>query len=110
MRPGKSRLCRSALARRRHFVITGRRSSDDEYFLAIVPECDIKGYSVALIDKLDYIILKAISCQITVGNLLETVKQYFDEKDLNDSLPEYRKLILGRIKMLLSNKLISCKK
>lgn len=84
--------------------------SDDEYFLAIVPECDIKGYSLVLIDKLDCIILKTISCQITVGNLMETLKQYFDEEDLNDSLSEYCKLILGRIKMLLSNKLISCKK
>ena len=41
---------------------------------------------------------------------METLKQYFDEEDLNDSLSEYRKLFFGRIKMLLANKLISCEK
>ena len=83
---------------------------DLDYLLAIIPECDTNLFSLLIIDRLDYLMLKKIMPGITIGDLLEKLKEHFDEDDLNDSMDEYRRLIFGRIKMAIVNKLVTCKK
>ena len=65
----------------------------------LIPECDIEGFSIGNIDGLDLILLKILEKTKTVQELLEELKAYFDETELNKSEIQFEKLIFGRIKL-----------
>ncbi|HEY5464820.1 MAG TPA: DUF6734 family protein [Hanamia sp.] len=74
--------------------------------VALIPECDQKGYSIACIDDLSLLILGLLKKPMTIKCLLGLIATSFDMKELKTCLPEFEQLIFGRIKQGLLNKLI----
>jgi hypothetical protein len=64
----------------------------------IVPECERGGFTIESIDDLDLILLKILEETKMVQELLDELREYFDEIELNKSKVEFEKLIFGRIK------------
>lgn len=75
-------------------------------YTAIIPECDLQGYSLINMDDLDLLLIQNLKNPFSINELLNEVKQSFDPIDLEDSLAEFEILILGRIKRLLQTKII----
>jgi len=75
-------------------------------YTAIIPECDLQGYSLINMDDLDLLLIQNLKTPFSIYELLNEVKQSFDPIDLEDSLAEFEILILGRIKRLLQTKII----
>jgi hypothetical protein len=76
------------------------------FYTAIIPECDLQGYSLFSIDELDMLLLQNLKKPITVYGLLNQAKSLFDPTDLEESAAEFEILIFGRIKIALQRKLI----
>ncbi len=72
----------------------------------MVPESNVKGYSLNNIDRLDVEIINILKEKKTVGELLRICKNLFNDQDLAHSKEEFKKLIFGRIKKALHNKSI----
>ena len=72
----------------------------------LVPECDQYGYSLTNIDELDCLLLQTVKEPKSIRDLFEQIKFAFDPDDLAISVPEFEKLIFGRIKNGLLNKSI----
>ncbi|TRX26595.1 hypothetical protein FNW25_08210 [Flavobacterium franklandianum] len=68
-------------------------------YAVLTPECDVEGFSTEKIDNLDLIILEILEKAKTVQELLDKLKSYFDDDELNKSQKEFEKLIFGRIKL-----------
>ncbi len=75
-------------------------------YTLVVPESDQHGYSLSNVDDLDLMLLQTIKDPIPVCELFEQVKSAFDPEDLQNSKPEFERLIFGRIKRGLLNKSI----
>ena len=75
-------------------------------YTLVVPECDQYGYSVTNIDELDCLLLQTVKEPKSIRDLFEQIKFAFDPDDLASSVPEFEKLIFGRIKNGLLNKSI----
>lgn len=75
-------------------------------YTLVIPECDQRGYSLASIDELDCLLLQMLIEPKTIGELFDQIKFAFDPDDLASSLPEFERLIFGRIKKGLQNKSI----
>jgi hypothetical protein len=80
-------------------------SKPSTVYIGIIPECDIRGYSLVSMDKLDTLILQQINLPISIGKLIDKVKPLFSLGDTVD-LPRFESLIYGRIKYGLLNKTI----
>jgi len=65
----------------------------------IIPECDSLGFSIGRIDSLDSILLEILKKAKSIQELLDELKEYFDEDELNQSQSEFEKLVFGRIKL-----------
>ena len=65
----------------------------------IIPECDSLGFSIENIDGLDLILLEILKKSKSIQELLDELKAYFDEDELNQSQSEFEKLVFGRIKL-----------
>lgn len=65
----------------------------------VIPECHEEGVSLINVDFLDIIILSILQTSKTIRELLDELKEYFGEDELENSQVEYEKLILGRIKL-----------
>jgi hypothetical protein len=76
------------------------------FYTAVVPECDVRGYSLINIDDLDRVLLEITQKPLTINEVLNEAKSSFASADLEDSSTEFELLITGRIKMALENKLI----
>ncbi|TRX00372.1 DUF6734 family protein [Flavobacterium gawalongense] len=72
----------------------------------IIPECDIEGFSISIIDNLDLILLGILEKEKTVQELLDELKVYFDEDDLNESKTEFEMLLFRKLKKAIHNKSI----
>lgn len=77
-----------------------------KYLVAIVPECNKWGFSIARIDMLDKQILHVLKTKLSIKELLERLKKYFDDEDYKKSKKEYKQLIFNRIKYAISTKTI----
>ncbi|WP_299285988.1 DUF6734 family protein [uncultured Mucilaginibacter sp.] len=77
-----------------------------DVYTAIIPECDLQGYSLINMDDLDLLLIQNLKKLFSINELLNEVKQSFDPIDLENSLAEFEILILGRIKRLLQTKII----
>ena len=75
-------------------------------FTAVIPECDLIGYSLTNVDELDLRILEICKYSSTINKVLHELTAYFEPADLDESQNEYEELIIGRIKMALTTKLI----
>jgi Txe/YoeB family toxin of Txe-Axe toxin-antitoxin module len=75
------------------------QSLPSKFYTAIIPECDLSGYSLINIDELDICIFQLLEQPKTIANLFEAVKQSFDEIEINSDPLVFEKLIFGRIKM-----------
>jgi hypothetical protein len=64
----------------------------------IIPECDKVGFSIVSIDNLDLLLFKILKEIKTVEEILNELREYFDEIELSKSQVEFEKLIFGRIK------------
>ena len=73
-------------------------------YTAIIPECDLKGYSLANIDELDLLIFMILKTPISIGQLLNELKPSFEIEELESLPTQFEKLIFGRIKMGLQSK------
>lgn len=83
------------------------QTESGEFHTLVVPECDHQiGYSLSVIDDLDWLILQTLSEQKTIRELFEQIKFAFDADDLEESKPEFERLIFERIKNGLLNKSI----
>lgn len=78
-------------------------------YAVVTPECDVEGVSIENIDNLDLIIFEILEKAKTVQELLDELKTYFDDEELNKSQKEFEKLIFGRIKLTLSHKVCKLK-
>jgi hypothetical protein len=74
--------------------------------IIVVPECDNDGFSATAIDSLDNLLLKILSVEKTIQEVLDEIKKYFDEEELKKSSLEFKKLIFGRLKLGLHTKSI----
>ena len=72
----------------------------------VMPECDGVGFSVSTLDDLDLVVLEILQEVKTVAELLEELKPYFDEADLNESKTEFELLVFKKIKKGIQNKSI----
>lgn len=79
--------------------------SDKGILTIVVPECHMCGYSLANIDLLDVQIIEILKVQQTVGRLLHQCKRMFNNSDLEKSPSSFEKLIFGRIKKGIYNKI-----
>jgi len=75
-------------------------------YSAIIPECDPAGYSLVNIDDLDLAIIEMCKKPNTIYEILNEISFSFDPTDLEGSRDEFEKLIIGRIKIALSKKLM----
>ena len=73
---------------------------------AIVPECDQTGYSLVNIDELDIQILNLANKPVAIDRIFAEIKDLFDGEEVIELKAEFEKLILGRIKIAIQNKLI----
>lgn len=74
--------------------------------MVVVPECDRSGFSMGKVDSLDLVVLKILEKTKTIQELLDELREYFDETELDKSKNEFEKLIFGRIKLGLHMKSI----
>lgn len=81
-------------------------NTESEIISVMIPECDALGFSINAIDELELTILELIGTGITVNELFNELKSYFNEDDLNDSTVEFEKLIFIKINNGLLNKSI----
>ena len=72
----------------------------------IMPECSDVGFTVSTLDDLDLVVLKILQTVKTINELIEELKHYFDEDDLNYSKAEFELLIFKKIKKGIHNKSI----
>lgn len=72
--------------------------------LAIIPECDLRRYSLLSVDKLDVLILDLLKKPLSIRSLIEDLKKYFHQNDLVDQ-SRYENLIHSRLKFGLLNKI-----
>lgn len=77
-------------------------------YTAIIPECDLTGYSLINIDELDILLLDTLKKPLSINQLMDELKPAFDDEDLNNSVTEFELLITGRIKYALQHKMIKC--
>lgn len=77
-------------------------------YTAIIPECDVTGYSLINIDELDILLLDTLKQPLSIAQLMNAIKHAFDEDDLKNSSAEFELLITGRIKYALMHKMIKC--
>lgn len=85
--------------------VYNNHSLESESFLTlVVAECDQWGYSLANIDSLDQLIISLLEKAMTVSELMDSLRPYFDKDDLESSGKEFRQLIFGRIKKGILNK------
>jgi len=75
-------------------------------YTCVIPECDSTGYSLVNVDDLDLLILECLKNPISVSELLNEIKSYFDPTDLGDSAAQFELLITGRIKSAIHSKTI----
>lgn len=73
---------------------------------AIVPECDLQGYTLVGVDDLDLLLLEIMQKPINITEILDIAKSSFDATDLEESSAEYEQLIIGRLKLALESKII----
>ncbi|WP_316801954.1 DUF6734 family protein [Pedobacter nototheniae] len=90
----------------RAFTMRKGKKPFDNFFTAIVPECNQFGYSLSNLDLLDIEILKEIKSIKTIGRLLNDCKKMFDKNEVETSKVEFEKLVFGRIKKGINNKTI----
>jgi hypothetical protein len=74
--------------------------------IAIIPECDRKGFSLVPLDDLDLVILKIVKLTKTIREILKELKVFFNESELQNEQLYFEKLILGRLKIGINNKII----
>lgn len=79
---------------------------EGENYSVLTPECDSLGFSIGNIDSFDLIILEILEKAKTIQELLDELKEYFDEEELNESHLEFEKLVFGRIKLGINLKSI----
>ncbi len=79
-----------------------------EIYTVAIPECDKVGYNLIYIDELDVLMYEVLEKPLSITQLFEKIKFAFDSNDLNESLQEFEKLILGRIKNGLLSKTLKC--
>lgn len=72
----------------------------------IIPECDKHGFTLSNIDELDIVIHKKLEAVNTIQQLLDELKENFDNEEVNNSKLEFETLIFGRIKLGLYLKTI----
>jgi hypothetical protein len=77
-----------------------------EIISVMIPECDTLGFSINAIDELELTILQLIGTGITLNELFNELKCYFDEEDLKDSSAEFEQLIFKKINNGFLNKSI----
>lgn len=80
-------------------LITILDEEDGENYSVLTPECDSLGFSIGNIDSFDLIILEILEKSKTIQELLDELKEYFDEDELNQSNADFEKLVFGRIKL-----------
>ncbi|WPO77290.1 DUF6734 family protein [Flavobacterium sp. KACC 22761] len=74
--------------------------------IMVTPECNNEGFSATAIDSLDVLLLEILSVEKTIQEVLDEIKEYFDEEELKKSSLEFEKLIFGRLKSGLHTKSI----
>jgi hypothetical protein len=87
-------------------IIEQLNSPASEIYVAIVPECDLVGYSLFNIDELDLNLLEICKEPCPIVIILAKIALYFDQADLEESRNEFEELITERIKVALRRKLI----
>jgi len=74
--------------------------------IAVVPECNLLGYSLVDLDDLDLLILDILKKPKTTAKFVHEIKSHFDPVDLENSSSEFKLLISGRIKVAILSKTI----
>lgn len=75
----------------------------------VVPECDVDGFSIAVIDSLDVLLFQILKTEKTIRTLLDEIKDYFEKEEIEKGPLDFEKLIFGRIKLGLNLKSILVK-
>jgi hypothetical protein len=74
-----------------------------------VPTLRPEGYRELMVDDLDFLIIETIKKPLSIFQMLENIKEYFDADDLEDSLESFHQLILGRLENLMFHQCIAIK-
>ena len=94
-----------------HSLKNNLKTLQKEIFVLLVPELENPKYSEFVVDDLDQLIIKIIkNASLTVFEMLEKLKEFFDPKDLESSLDSFHKLIKGRLENLIFHKCINIAK
>ncbi len=90
------------------FLRTSDRNKGAELCItALVPEVTKTGFSMIGIDRLDLLILENLKHSITIRELMVTLRNYFDEDEIESAEVEFQSLIFGRLNRGLQFKLIN---
>jgi len=81
-------------------------SAPSKTYTAIIPECDLMGYSLTNVDELDLNILEICKKPSTINEVLKEIANSFDQTDLEESQDEFEELITGRIKRAITKKMM----
>ena len=80
-------------------LITILDEIEGKNYSVLTPECDSLGFSIGNIDSFYLIILEILEKAKTIQELLDELREYFEEDELNQSQVEFEKLVFGRIKL-----------
>lgn len=79
---------------------------EDSDGIACIPRLFLKGYDEILIDKLDYNILTLLKVPLTLRGLLESLKPYFSDAEIEEDYAAIYKLFIRKLKHLFHSKCI----
>jgi hypothetical protein len=91
------------------YVTANLQEPPQEYHTLLVPTLRPEGYRELMVDDLDFLIIETIKKPLSIFQMLENIKEYFDADDLEDSLESFHQLILGRLENLMFHQCIAIK-
>lgn len=91
-----------------HSLKDNLKAPPKETFVFLIPELENPKYSEFVADDLDLLIIDIVkNASLTIFQMLDKLKKFFDPNELESSLDSFHKLIEGRIENLIFHKCIN---
>lgn len=91
------------------YLANNLQEPPQEHHTLLVPTLHPLGYREFATDDLDFLIIETIKTPLSIFQMLENIKEYFDADDLQESLESFHQLILGRLENLMFHQCIAIK-